>query len=141
MTQRVRCTGGTLIGGTATLTKRHRKYKAPKNNFLWVILELLLTCSAHARQGSWMGPNARALVHHVKRAHRAGGTLYGGGVGDREGGLRNKPEKRTVCAPCTGPPLEGGGATGLSSVLWRIAWSKGEHPHPPTQGQSRLAAG
>ena len=28
-----------------------------------------MTCSAHADQGSWLRPNARALVH------RAGGTL------------------------------------------------------------------
>ena len=31
-----------------------------------------MTCSAHAHQGTWMRPNARALVHHV---HRAGSTL------------------------------------------------------------------
>ena len=34
-----------------------------------------MTCSAHAHQGSWMRPNAHALVHHVHRAHRVGGTL------------------------------------------------------------------
>ena len=36
-----------------------------------------MACSAHAHQGSWMRPNARALVHHVHCAHRAGGTLNG----------------------------------------------------------------
>ena len=36
-----------------------------------------MTCNTHAHQGSWMRPNARALVNHVHCAHRAGGTVIG----------------------------------------------------------------
>ena len=35
----------------------------------------VVTCSAHAHQGSQMQPNSHTLVHSVHRAHRAGGTL------------------------------------------------------------------
>ena len=36
----------------------------------------MVTCGAHAHQGSRLQPNIHALVHSVHRAHRAGGTLY-----------------------------------------------------------------
>ena len=50
---------------------RHAAEHSPKTS-TW---SKMVTCGAHAHQGSRLQPNTHALVHSVHRAHRVGGTL------------------------------------------------------------------
>ena len=86
-----------------------------------------MTCSAHAHQGSWMRPNARALVHHV---HRADGTLkvvlaqggvscwehHRGHVHSNQGIHFHCPPQKTNCAMCPSSSYSHGRMTSSSKI-------------------------